>query len=217
MAYHKIKFSSTKDPKVTRVGGLPLIADASDWPRFPKTGKPLLLLMSLSGDFLTPEFPDCKIPEGHCISVFCVFDPRDYDTTIALQMNDNQDLPNLAKGGSLVLLHPTANVPCQAPEGAPPEIPMKQMTLEAVADGDDQSREEGNHAGDVENKVGGMPGWAQEAIKLEGLRYVLQLNEGFLPKGKNPHAGIFDHETAFLMLSEKLTPGKAGILILQTA
>lgn len=216
MAYHKINFSPTQDNGTTRLGGLPMI-DPAEWPRFPMTGQPLLPLLSITGDFLAPVFPDYAIPAGHTLTVFTVCDPANYDTIIALQMNDDQDLPNLKKGGSLVLLHKTAAAPCPAPGGCPALIPMQKLELEAVPDGDDDAKAKGSHAGDMASKVGGMAGWAQDPIKLDGMKYVLQLSERLFGKGRHAHGRIFGGDCGFLLLNEKLAPGKAGIWIIQTA
>jgi hypothetical protein len=216
MAYHRINFSLTQDTGITRLGGLPMIADPAEWPKFPMTGQPLLPLLSITGDFLVPVFPEYSIPAGHTLTLFTVCDPGNYDTIIALQMQDSEDLRHLNSGASLVLLHKTAAAPCPAPAGCPALIPMKKLELEAVPDGDDDIAK-GCLSGDMASKVGGIAGWAQDPVDLEGMKYVLQLSEGLFGKGRHAHGRIFGGDCGFLLLNEKLAPGKAGIWIIQTA
>jgi hypothetical protein len=94
---------------------------------------------------------------------------------------------------------------------------MQKLELEAVPDGDAKAIADGKHAGDMASKVGGLAGWAQDPIKLDGMKYVLQLSERLFGKGRHAHGRIFGGDCGFLLLNENLAPGKAGVWIIQTA
>jgi len=190
-----------------------MLSDPKDWPLYPPTGKPLLLVASIVGDFLTPEFPTLLVPTGFCLSVFCVFDPNDFDTTVSLMVHDDQDFPNLASGGRMVLLHKASAQPCAAPADAPPTIPMKKMSLQLIPDGDHNFKQP--DTGDIHCKVGGKGGWGQEPVQLDGMHYVLQLTETALGGGKHAHNGLFEGGVAFLFLKDPMSLGETGTFFIQ--
>lgn len=213
MLYREIRFTDTDDPFATRVGGLPLLEDPGDWPVNPDTGVPLLLLASIRRGFWDDLYPQFKIPDDCCLSVFVCFDERTRKCIRNLSVQSQSKIANLKSGASKVLLHKCAKAVCAQPMGASVPITMKHMTLDPQAEEEiDQTMPD---RGTIISKIGGMPGWAQDPIAIPGYTYVLQLHDQSIEEISPKHRGIFESDLGFLFLKDSFEPGEAGCFFIQ--
>jgi hypothetical protein len=111
------------------------------------------------------------------------------------------------------MLHPAADKPCKPPKGAPPAIAMKAMSLKADPEGDKSSRMKDR--GDNLSKVGGIPGWIQDPIKVPSRTYVMQFEDYEIGKLSKDHGGLFGDGNGYVFLKKGLPAKDPGVFFVQ--
>jgi hypothetical protein len=155
-----------------RIGGPGLIGGMAEWPVGPK-GKPLLLLASLPGSFVS-EHAGIPMDADCFVSVFTSYFKGEYFLDEITYDGDPVELAYLRKGATQVLVHRRG----EAVEGAQS---MPARKLEVVGP---------DAAGcSYYSVIGGEPRLLQEEdLQTEGLAFALQLYGGDVP---DPFSDVF--------------------------
>lgn len=214
MRYQKITFTNKTKHNSSKLGGLPWIDTHADWPRDPETGSDLLLLLTLENSLLTNLFPEMSIPDSHCVSVFVGFDPLSRACARRLTIHEQADRPKLKTSPSKVISHKKSTRPCAAASGV---SPLTEMAISISSVKTEEVDSDMPDRGTVFSKVGGIPGWAQDPIRIPKQTYVLQLSESDFWPYSRAHAGILGGGTGFLFLknTQKRGLGEIGSFFIQ--
>lgn len=212
MPYEVIKFVEGNNVQESRVGGLPLLKDAADWPRHPTTGKPLLFLASITGDFFCNIFPELIIPNGYCMSLFMCFDYSNRTCVREVCVHEQDQIDKFANGSTRVLIH-KAGSPVEPPPEAPATLPLMLMKREYRSEED--LVPDLPDSGTMYSKVGGTPAWAQDVIEIPDHIFALQLYEADIVAFSPSHAELFAGGNGFLFLKPPLQGGESGVFFIQ--
>lgn len=159
---------TNNNSNIPRIGGMSLLPTDMEWPVNPNGAK-LTLIFNLPTDFLNSVFK-LNFPKDQIVSAFTTYDKEDYFLDSIVYNGDKEELENIKKGFTKVLLH-SIGTPRNDSEYI---IPAKKIIMGK------EIIESGNYYG---SSLGDSPVLLQkEPLDLNAYRFCMQVCGGDFPQ-----------------------------------
>ncbi|MEC1180009.1 DUF1963 domain-containing protein [Metasolibacillus meyeri] len=194
------------DSIVPRLGGYSLLPENIEWPSNPN-GDKLTMVLCLPTNFLN-QVLNLNLPEAHILSVFTTYKKEDYFLDLITYHGDKEDLKNIKRGFTQVLLHKKGNIRNEANF----LIPAQEFIL-----GEELNIEE--NSDDMEFYCGSLMGKQPSLLQLENLdldnyQFCLQIYGGDFPKEFHDIFFLSD-SVGYLFLNKNGSQDEMGVFFTQ--
>jgi len=164
-----------------RLGGYSFLPENIDWPLNPN-GDKLTLVLCLPTDFLNKTL-NLNLPQDHVLSVFTTYKKDVYFLDLITFHGDKEELKNIKKGFTKVLLHEASDIRNESDF----LIPAQEFIFGEELDLDLEELDE-EDLDDIEiycgSLIGNKPSLLQiENIGLDDYQFCLQIYGGDFPEG----------------------------------
>ncbi|GAB0171128.1 DUF1963 domain-containing protein [Lysinibacillus sp. CTST325] len=197
---------------VARLGGYSFLPESIDWPLNPD-GDKLTLVLCLPTDFLN-ETLNVNLPEEHVLSVFTTYKKDDYFLDSITFHGDQEELINIKKGYTKVLLHKAGDTRNESDF----LIPAQEFVFGDEVNLDLEEVDEEDFD-DIEvycgSLIGNKPSLLQvENMGLDDYQFCLQIYGGDFPEGYQDVFSLSD-SVGYLFLDKKNDQNHAGVFFTQ--
>lgn len=196
---------------VPRLGGYSFLPENMDWPSNPD-GDKLTLVLSLPTDFLNKTL-DVNLPKEHVLSVFTTYNKDDYFLDVITFHGDNEELQNIRKGYTRVLLHEAGNIRNESEF----LIPAQEFILGDELNLDLEEEVDGEELDDGEIYCGSLIGHTPSLLQIEDLglddyQFCLQIYGGDFSEGFHDIFCVSD-STGYLFVNKNVDQNDAGVFL----
>lgn len=196
-----------------RLGGYSFLPENMDWPLNPD-GDKLTLVLSLPTDFLN-KTRDVNLPKEHVLSVFTTYRREDYFLDVITFHGDNEELQNIKKGYTRVLLHEAGNIRNESEF----LIPAQEFILGDELNLDLEEEVDGEDLDDIEIYCGSLIGNTPALLQIENLglddyQFCLQIYGGDFPEEFRDIFSLSD-STGYLFVNKNVDQNDAGVFFTQ--
>ncbi|MEQ6357063.1 DUF1963 domain-containing protein [Lysinibacillus sp. M3] len=200
------------ESNVARLGGYSFLPENLDWPLNPD-GDKLTLVLSLPTDFLN-ETLHINLPKEQVLSVFTTYKKDDYFLDSITFHGDQEELKNIKKGYTKVLLHKAGDIRNESDF----LIPAQKFILGEEVDLDFEDVDE-EDLDDIEiycgSLIGDKPSLLQvEEMGLDDYQFCLQIYGGDFPEGFHDVFSLSD-SVGYLFLNKKVDQKHVGVFFTQ--
>lgn len=198
---------------VPRLGGYSFLPENMDWPLNPD-GDKLTLVLSLPTDFLNKTL-DVNLPKEHVLSVFTTYRREGYFLDVITFHGDNEELQNIKKGYTRVLLHEAGNIRNESEF----LIPAQEFILGDELNLDLEEEVDGEDLDDLEIYCGSLIGNTPALLQIENLglddyQFCLQIYGGDFPEEFRDIFSLSD-STGYLFVNKNGDQNDAGVFFTQ--
>lgn len=200
------------ESNIARLGGYSLLPENIDWPLNPD-GDKLTLVLCLPTDFLN-ETLHVNLPKEQVLSVFTTYKKDEYFLDSITFHGDQDELNNIKKGFTKVLLHEAGDIRNESDF----LIPAQKFILGEEVDLDFEEVDE-EDLDDIEiycgSLIGDKPSLLQvEDIGLDDYQFCLQIYGGDFPEGFQDVFSLSD-SVGYLFLNKNVDQKHAGVFFTQ--
>jgi len=200
------------ESNLARLGGYSFLPENIDWPLNPD-GDKLTLILCLPTDFLN-ETLHVNLPKEQVLSVFTTYKKDDYFLDSITFHGDQEELNNIKKGYTKVLLHKAGIIRNESDF----LIPAQKFILGEDMDFDFEEVDE-EDLDDIEiycgSLIGDKPSLLQvEDMGLDDYQFCLQIYSGDFPEGFHDVFSLSD-SVGYLFLNINVEQNHAGVFFTQ--
>lgn len=200
------------ESNVARLGGYSFLPENFDWPLNPD-GDKLTLVLCLPTDFLN-ETLHINLPKEQVLSVFTTYKKDDYFLDSITFHGDQEELENIKKGYTKVLLHKAGDIRNESDF----LIPAQKFILGEEVDLDFGDVDE-EDLDDIEiycgSLIGEKPSFLQvEDMGLDDYQFCLQIYGSDFPEGFQDVFSLSD-SVGYLFLNKNVDQDHVGVFFTQ--
>ncbi|MBG9456448.1 hypothetical protein ABE61_21130 [Lysinibacillus sphaericus] len=200
------------ESNVARLGGYSFLPENIDWPLNPD-GDKLTLVLCLPTNFLN-ETLHINLPKEQVLSVFTTYKKDEYFLDSITFHGDQEELKNIKKGYTKVLLHKAGDIRNESDF----LIPAQKFILGEEVDLDFEDVDE-EDLDDIEiycgSLIGDKPSFLQvEDMGLDDYQFCLQIYGGDFPEGFQDVFSLSD-SVGYLFLNKNVDQNHAGVFFTQ--